>query len=54
MGGPGSIPGWGSHLTHIILIKPFFTDNNLVLVCALVFDPGNAKRNHIKEFESIL
>ena len=37
-----------------ILIKPFFTDNNLVLVCALVFDPGNAKRNHIKEFESIL
>ena len=37
-----------------ILIKPFFTDNDLVLVCAMVFDPGNPKRNHIKEFESIL
>ena len=37
-----------------ILIKPFFTDNDVVLVCAIVFDPGNPKRNHIKEFESIL
>ena len=37
-----------------ILIKPFFTDNYVVLVCAMVFDPGNPKRNHVKEFESIL
>ena len=37
-----------------ILIKPFFTDNDVVLVCAIVFDPGNPKRNHVKEFESIL
>ena len=37
-----------------ILIKPFFTDTDVVLVCAMVFDPGNPKRNHVKEFESIL
>ncbi len=37
-----------------LLIKPYYKSDELILVCALVFDPGNKKRNYIKEFESIL
>ena len=37
-----------------IIIKPYFNGTDMVLVSALVFDPANTKRQHLKEFEAIL
>ena len=37
-----------------LVIQPYYSSDELILVCALVFDPGSKKRNYIKEFESIL
>ena len=37
-----------------LIIQPYYISDELILACALVFDPGSKKRNYIKEFESIL
>ena len=37
-----------------LIIQPYYSSDELILACALVFDPGSKKRNYIKEFESIL